>query len=89
MECEVRFFGAVSTATDGTESARVRFDGSSLEDLLNAVQIRWPKTKDFISGPKRGSVVLLVNEKAVEKSNLEKGLQEGDKISIMPFVAGG
>jgi molybdopterin converting factor small subunit len=89
MECEVRFFGAVSTATDGTESARVRFDGSSLEDLLGAVQIRWPKTRDFISGPKRGSVVLLVNEKAVEKSNLEKDLQEGDKISIMPFVAGG
>jgi MoaD family protein len=89
MECEVRFFGAMSTATDRTESARIRFDGNSLEDLLNTIQIRWPKTKDFISGPKSGSVILLVNEKAVKKSDLRKELREGDKISLMPFVAGG
>ncbi len=56
---------------------------------MNTIQIRWPKTKDFISGPKSGSVILLVNEKAVEKSDLQKELGEGDKISLMPFVAGG
>lgn len=89
MECEVRFFGAVSTATDCTESVRVRFEGKSVEDLLNTIQTRWPKTKDFITGPKNGSVVFLINEKAIEKIDFQKELQEGDKLSIMPFVAGG
>ena len=89
MECEVRFFGAISNATDLTESVRVDFQGKSLEDLLNYIQLRWPKTKDFITGPKAGSVVLLVNEKAIGKVDLQKELEEGDKLSIMPFIAGG
>ncbi len=89
MECEVRFFGAISNATDLTESVRVDFQGKSLEDLLNYIQLRWPKTKDFITGPKAGSVVLLVNEKAIKKADLQKELEEGDKLSIMPFIAGG
>jgi len=89
MECEVRFFGAVSTATDCTESVRVRFEGKSVEDLLSYIQSRWLKTKDFITGPKSGSVILLVNEKAIEKSDFQRDLQDGDKLSIMPFVAGG
>lgn len=89
MECEVRFFGAISNATDLTEAVRVDFQGKSLEDLLNYIQLRWPKTKDFITGPKAGSVVLLVNEKAIKKADLQKELEEGDKLSIMPFIAGG
>ena len=89
MECEVRFFGAVSNATDLTEAARVDFEGHTLEDLLIYIQIRWPKTKDYITGPKAGSVVLLVNEKAIKKADLQKELEEGDKLSIMPFIAGG
>ena len=38
MECEVRFFGAVSSATNSVEAARVRFDGTSVQDLLDHIQ---------------------------------------------------
>lgn len=89
MECEVRFFGAVSSATDAVEAARVDFDGTSVEDLFEYIQTRWPGTKDFISGSKNGSVVFLLNEKALEKDEFQKELKEGDKLTILPFVVGG
>ncbi len=89
MECELRFFGAVSNATESTEAVRVHFDGKSVEDLLVYIQTRWPKTKDFITGSKRGSVVFLLNEKVLNKNDIGKELNEEDKLSIMPFVAGG
>lgn len=89
MEIQIRFFGAVSKSVGFIESASLDFQGATLGELLEAVMDKWPGTRDFIEGPKSATMVLALNDKALEPPDPELRINEGDKLAIMPMVHGG
>jgi MoaD family protein len=89
MNIEVRFFGGVSQATGNVEKTKIDFEGTTLGDLLHDIMSTWPDTKDFIEGAHSSTIVLALNEKALEPPDMEMELHDGDKLAIMPLVAGG
>jgi len=89
MNVEVRFFGGVSKAAGDMESTRVTFEGETLGELLDLIMEKWPGTKDFITGPHASTMVFALNNKALEPPDLSVKINEGDKLAIMPLVAGG
>ena len=88
IEIEVRFYGGFAVAA-GAESARVRFSGDTLGELLIEIAARWPKVAELLDGTGKGTAVLVLNGKAMEPAEPSTKLQSGDQLSIMPFVAGG
>ena len=89
MNIEVRFFGGVSQSTGYVEKTKIEFQGVTLGDLLQHIMTTWPGTKDFIEGAHSSTIVLALNEKALEPPDPEMELHDGDKLAIMPLVAGG
>lgn len=88
MKIELRFYGGFAVAA-GTEMARVDFPGDTLGQLLAVVRSRWPKVGELLDGPGRGAAVLVLNGGALEPPDPSTRLNNGDMLSIMPFVAGG
>lgn len=89
IECEVRFYGAVTVAAGGTDHAKINLSGTTLGDLLEAIKKRWPGVGEYIDGPRSDSAILVLNEKALEPPDMALKLKSGDILSIMPFVVGG
>jgi molybdopterin converting factor small subunit len=89
MKCHLRFFGGVSVAANDTETTEFSFEGNTLGDLLDRIMDRWPDLEDYISGPGRGSVIYILNDKALIQINRALRLKEGDKLTIMPYIGGG
>ena len=89
MNIEVRFFGGVSKAAGDLESTSVDFQGETLGELLDVIMERWPGTRDFITGPHSSSMVFALNNKALEPPDMSLKINDGDKLAIMPLVAGG
>ena len=88
MECEVRFYGGAARET-GVERALVSFEGATLGDLLAELSRRWPGLKESLNGRGGGSLVLVLNGRALEPPEPTLRLKSGDVLSVMPFVAGG
>ncbi len=88
MECEVSFFGGVLEAT-GKDSAKVSFTGNTLGDLLEQIRKKWPKTSDFLGGPKSGAVVFVLNGQSLKGPKMATKLSPRDKLSIVHLIAGG
>jgi molybdopterin converting factor small subunit len=88
MEIELRFYGGFAVAA-GTESARVRFSGDTVGQLLAEIRSRWPKVGELLDGPGKGAAVLVLNGKALEPVESSLRLKGGDVLAMMPFVAGG
>jgi molybdopterin converting factor small subunit len=89
MNIEIRFFGSVSKAADNLESTGVSFDGETLGELLDLIMERWPGTKEFITGAHSSTMLFALNNKALEPPDLSMKMTDGDKLAIMPLVAGG
>lgn len=89
MQIQIRFFGAVSKAVGFKESDTLEFSGSTLGELLQAVMTEWPGTRDFIEGPVSATMVLALNDHALEPPDMEMKITHGDKLAIMPLVHGG
>jgi molybdopterin converting factor small subunit len=88
MDIELKFYGGFAVAA-GAESIRVRFDGKTLGELIDEIGRRWPRVRELLDGPAKGSAVLVLNGKALEPPDPCTKLKTGDALSIMPFVAGG
>ena len=88
MRIELRFYGGFAVAA-GTEMAEVDLPGETLGELLAEIRSRWPEVGELLDGPGRGAAVLVLNGGALEEPDLKTRLNEGDLLSIMPFVAGG
>jgi molybdopterin converting factor small subunit len=88
MEMEIRFYGGFAVAAM-TEHARVAFDGDTLGALLAEIRRRWPAVAALLEGPGKGTAVLVLNGGALEPPDPSTRLNNGDMLSIMPFVAGG
>jgi len=89
MEIQLRFFGAVSKAVGFIETGSLDFQGATLGELLEAVMDKWPGTRDFIEGSKSATMVLALNDKALEPPDPAMKISDGDKLAIMPMVHGG
>jgi len=89
MKIEIRFFGSVSKVVGHVESATVDLPGETLGELLDLIMEKWPGTEDYITGPHSAAMVLALNNRALEPPDLTMKLNEGDKLAIMPLVAGG
>ena len=89
MRIRIRFFGAVSKAVGFKESGELDFDGRTLGELLKAVMDQWPGTRDFIEGPQSATMILALNEQALEPPDMEMEIKDGDTLAIMPLVHGG
>lgn len=76
-------------AAEGTEATEFNFQGRTLGDLLDGITARWPGLEEYISGPGRGSVIYILNDKALNQLDLKLPLDPGDKFTIMPFIGGG
>jgi len=50
---------------------------------------KWPGTRDFIEGSKSATMVLALNDKALEPPDPAMKISDGDKLAIMPMVHGG
>lgn len=89
MKSQLRFFGGISGAAGHQAAVEVEFNGRTLGELLDYIQARWPGTVDFISGPRAGSVILVLNQRSLARIDPDLPLKNGDKLAFMPFVAGG
>lgn len=89
MECEVRFFGGISRIADQHTAVMLRFEGDTLGELLEAVKTRWPQTAEFVGGEHSGSIILVLNERALAGVDPDIKLCNGDRLTFMPMIAGG
>jgi molybdopterin converting factor small subunit len=89
MHVHIRFFGAVSKSAGFKESAVLDFQGETLGELLEAVMHEWPGTRDFIVGPQSATMVLALNDSALEPPDPSIKINDGDRLAIMPLVHGG
>jgi molybdopterin converting factor small subunit len=89
VHCEVRFFGGIASVAGVGETVRVDFGGGTLGDLLGTIASRWPGTAAYISGPRRGSVMVTLNGRALHRPEASLVLEEGDTITFLPFIGGG
>ncbi len=79
MNCELRLFGGLRTyLPEGSEGFSCQMElkeGTTVDDLLQKVKI-----------PREISKIILVNAIHAE---VQQVLEEGDKVSVFPPVAGG
>ncbi len=88
---EVTFYGALSQVT---QEKRIRIDGSTLTEVMNALDARYGRP--FINkvydekGKLRRFINIYVNGKDIRfLGNLGTKLTTGDNVSIVPAVGGG
>ncbi len=67
-------------------------EGSTIEDLLETLALGNSKLREAAfdeSGNVKDYVLLMVNRKRLDHSNLSISLKDGDEAAIFPPVAGG
>lgn len=83
MKVRVLFFSVLRDIT-GTDEVEWELPATAvLADLLNEVEARWPKLRDW-----GGSMLLAVDQTYVKRGDAAP-LQAGAEVALMPPVQGG
>lgn len=81
MKLRVLFFSVLKDIT-GTDEIAVELPvGSTLSALLDQIEARWPKLRDWA-----GSMLLAVDQTYVKRN---AALHDGAEVALMPPVQGG
>lgn len=81
MKLRVLFFSVLRDIT-GTDEISVEVPaGATMAALLEQVEARWPKIRDW-----QGSLLLALNQTYVKRDAL---LHDGGEVALMPPVQGG
>jgi len=81
MKLRVLFFSVLRDITGADEIALEVPAGSTLSTLLDQIEARWPKLRDWA-----GSMLLAVDQTYVKRN---AALHDGAEVALMPPVQGG
>lgn len=81
MKLRVLFFSVLKDITGTDEIALELPAGSTLSTLLDQIEARWPKLRDWA-----GSMLLAVDQTYVKRN---AALHDGAEVALMPPVQGG
>ena len=81
MKLRVLFFSVLKDITGTDEIALELPAGSTLSTLLDQIEARWPKMRDWA-----GSMLLAVDQTYVKRN---AALHDGAEVALMPPVQGG
>lgn len=91
MSVTVRIPLALARLTDGQKE--VRIEASNIREMVDTLDTAYPGIKARLcdeSGELRSMLNFYVNEKDIRfLRHAETGLEDGDRISIVPLIAGG
>jgi len=90
MHLEMRFFASFREAVGQKTIEREFEDGTTVGEVLTALEAEFPELDFFEDGEIRGFVRILKNGRDVEHmSGRDTALEDGDELSCFPPVAGG